>query len=203
MKHDELWDGWMKALSESYARTFDLLKAGKTSDAAKEFASKFSTTVDDLYSKAAQTYPVRFSKMTDWCTWADQLVAKTKEARAALDTGQSEEAMKKMELLRRHFYAMHVEAKTLKANDYIYAFRTIAGGAKPDAEKLGALVGYVQKAEPSFNAKAQAPDYAQAMKAWSACVEPILKEKKIGDGQIKPLRDATETLYRAYGIQFE
>lgn len=200
---DKLWSDWMATMSGSYVKTLDLLGANKMEEATKEFQQGFVTTVKKLYSQAASTYPTRFAKMDNWCNWAKQLYVLTREAEDALTGGKKAEALKKLAELREHFNGLHEKTQTQKSNDYIHGFRQKVESGKARVEELKALMAALDKAEPSAKAKAEAEAYAKAKAEWSKEVSAILESGKIKRGEIKPLRQSTEKLYREFGIQFE
>jgi hypothetical protein len=193
----------MAALSESYAKTCAFVEAGKVPEAAGELASNFAPKVEELFGLCEQTYPPRFSKVDDWCTWIKQLVALSRRAQKEMRNGSAPEAAKDLELLRRHFYTMHGEAARLASNDFIYAFRTMLAAPSPDVAKLTTVRDYLGKAAPSAKASADKAAFGAARKEWAAAVAPVLA-KGTGDAEtLKSARAATEKFYRDYGIQFE
>jgi hypothetical protein len=62
-KLDQLWDGWMIDLGHSYPKTLSLLEQGKLDAALTEYRTGCLASIKKLYSEAASTYPVRFSKL--------------------------------------------------------------------------------------------------------------------------------------------
>ena len=198
-----MWGDWMTALSDSYIKSLDLLQKKKTEDAAKEFSQGFVATVKKLYSEAASTYPARFSKVDDWCTWTKNLYVLTRQAEDSLGRGKKKEALGRLARLREHFDTLHVKAQVRKTNDYIYAFRRMLEKGKTEAKQVSGLLNALDKAEPSAKAKAKAEDYAKARAEWSKQVATAMEDGKILKRKLKKLRASTEKFYREFGIQFE
>lgn len=96
-----------------------LLREDKQSEAAREFQTKFTPAVRELYSKAASTYPPRFAKVNDWCSWTKGLYIGTIKTGKALESGSADEAEKMLGLLRRHFHAMYKEAGFAKCDGFV------------------------------------------------------------------------------------
>ena len=192
----------MVALSESYAKTSGLLDAGKTDEAATEFRKGFVQTIKKLYSEASQTYPLRFSKIGEWCGWINGVYILTGKADKALEAKNVDDARKLLADLRKYFYDLHAKTETLKSNDFIYAYLMEATGQAPDAAKLKSTAEALEKAEPSAKAKAAAEAYQKARTEWSQAAG-ISGDGKVDAKTIEPLRKATESFYRAFGIQFE
>jgi hypothetical protein len=74
-KLDQLWDGWAKTLTASYATTVRCLAEGKTVDAHKEYKGTFHPAVKRVYSEAAVTCPERYAGYQDWAAWLRHLYA--------------------------------------------------------------------------------------------------------------------------------
>ncbi len=202
-KLDKLWDSSMVKLSESYVKTSDLLADGKTEDAAKEFSTNFVVTMKKLYSEAAETYPLRFSQIDEWCKWTKRVYIWTRRTEEALKARKREDAEKYLPLFREYFYVMHEESKVLKSNDHLYAFQKELTGESPSADALAKAKTAFEKAEPSMRAKAEPEAFESAKKAWLEQVGAVLQGGSLGSEQLEALRVATGTFYREFGIQFE
>jgi hypothetical protein len=202
-KLDKLWDSSMVALTESCVKTSDLLAEGKTEDAAKEFSTNFVVTMKKLYSEAAETYPVRFSQIDEWCKWTKRVYIWTRRTEEALKGGKREDAEKYLPLFREYFYVMHEESKALKSNDHLYAFHKELAGESPSADALSKAKAAFEKAEPSMRAKAESEAFDRAKKAWLEQVSTALRGSSLGAQQLDALRVATGPFYREFGIQFE
>lgn len=203
---DKSWNDWINALSLSYVKTTDLVQAKQVPDAAREFKTGVAATVRKLYTEVASAYPKRFEnkiEAEDWADWARLMYVKTRKIEDALNKGDAAAAARLLPGLREHFYALHVETKSRKANDYIYALNKLVQGSEIDAADMESLKSALEKAPPSIKAKAQAEDYTKARTEWASKVDPILSDSEVKPEELKPLRDATRKFYKAYGIQFE
>jgi len=193
----------MVSLSASYEKTVELLDANKTQEARDEFRTRFVPTVKKLYTEAPKTYPTRFSKINDWCSWAKGLYTMSLSADKVL-AGDDAAASKKMLVgLRAHFYGLHRETQTLGVNDWIYAFSLAVAEAKSAPEVLRGLRDKVEKAQLSVKAKGDAGAFNTAKAQWLGTVDPALKDGVIDATELRALRTATEKFYRAFGMQFE
>lgn len=192
-----MWNGWMERLANSYGAVLDHQSAGRTKEAAAEFRANYLQVVKKVFTEAPQTYPTRFSKINDWCTWVAQLYVMSVKTDTAL-AGNSADSAKLLEGLRQHFYNLHKETQTLSVSDAIYAFRTEAIAAQPSVEKLKSLKEAVEKAPTSAKARLDGTKFTEAKAKWATVVDAA-----IADGKVPALREATETFYRAYGIQPE
>lgn len=193
----------MVTLSESYAKTIELVEAGKIDAAAKEYSENFSSTVKKMFSNTAKTYPLRFSKVDNWCEWMKDVYVKTRQAEDALAAGDKDKALAALAAIREHMNVLHVRAQALKSNDYIYALEQQAKKSQPDAAAMSRLAAGLAQAAPSAKAKAEAESYTGAKQAWEKGAGAALKDGKIEAGEIKRLRADTSRFYKAYGIQFE
>jgi hypothetical protein len=200
---DKMWDGWMVSLSGSYEKTVELLEAGKAKEAREEFGARFVPTVKKLYTEAPKTYPVRFAKINDWCSWMKNLYTMSLTAEKALSGDDSAGSKKLLAGLRAHFYGLHRETETLRVNDWIYAFVTAAAKEKPSAEELKAVSKSIGTAQPSVKALANADAFSKARSEWLAQVSTILEDGRIDAGELKTLRTTSDGFYRAFGTQFE
>ena len=192
----------MSAMSEGYVQTLDSLERGGSPDLTFEFRKGLVVPVKKLYAEAAETYPVRFSKVNDWCAWTKQLYILTRKAEDALAQGRMEDAKQDLAALRDHLDALHNETGVIKSNDRLYAFWKALNADTPDLERLKALRKAIEEAEPSAKAKAEADAYEKAKSEWSTQVAPLLDGGALQPEQVKELRERTKTFYRAYGIQF-
>lgn len=200
---DKLWDSWVTSLSDSYGRTLDLLESNKSKEAAKEFCNGFVKTIKKLYSEAAENYPARFSKGRDWGSWTRNLYILTRKCENALRETNTDEARTRLASLREHFYKLHEETGTSKSSDFIYAFRKAAWKDKPSIDELKALRDALEKAKPSNKASADEETFRKARAQWAGRIDPILEDGVIEPSELEPLRTATETFYRSFGLQFE
>lgn len=196
------WAGWMKTMSTSYAKTQDLLTAKKQKEAIAEYSTNFLPTVRALYGKANATYPVRFAGVVEWCGWVRNLYALSAKAGKSLPE-IPEEANKQLEALRQHFHNMHIEAKVLKSNDFIYAVRMELAKKKRSDIRIKALIAALDKAAPSMAVQAKAKDYAKAKAAYTIVADPILVDKVISPEELVAMKAATEKFYKAFGREFE
>jgi hypothetical protein len=200
---DTLWEGWMKDLSESYAKSLDLLEQDKPAEAKDQFRRGFVLTIKKLYSEAAQTYPVRFAKAECWTDWTKKLYITTRKAEDAFGKGDIDQARILLPELRRHFYDLHKGVGQQKSNDNIYAFLVMLDDEKLSTEKLKSALDAVENAELAIKAKAGTEAYTQAKTSWKQQVESVLSGGKLDKEQRDQLRVSTLALYKAYGIQFE
>lgn len=205
----------MQSLSAGYETTFDLLEAGKRAEAAAAYRKGCLLTVKRLYSEAADTYPVRFAKIDNWCAWSKELYVLSVKADKAFQHAAADppgkasaapsdgEGRKLLSALREHVHKLHEKTATQKANDYIYAFRREAMRDKPDARTLKTLRDALDEAPLSAKAKKNAGDYGKAKDAWAQGIDAILADGAVAPAEIGALRKSTDTFYRAYGVQFE
>ena len=193
----------MNRLAISYPKTLAYLEDGKLKEAILEYRKGYLANVKKLYSEAANTYPVRFSKAEHWCVWTKRLYVLSRQTENVLKAQDSEKALKLLEELRKHFYALHKETKTFHFNDFIYEFRTEATKSKPSKEQLEKIRKKLEKAEPSYLAKKKSKEYTEAKNAWEKAVMPLLDDGQIDSSEQDSLREASEAFYRAFGIQYE
>ena len=193
----------MDRLAESYLKTLLYLDEGKLAKATLEYRKGYLYNVKKLYSEAAKVYPLRFSKAERWCVWTKKLYVLSRQTEETLKKQDSEKSLEFLEKLRRHFYELHIETKTLHCNDLIYEFRTEAMKSKPSKERLERIVKQLEEAEPSHIARIKAKEYAKAKTTWKKTVSPLLDDGQIDPSEQDSLREATEDFYRAFGIQYE
>ncbi len=193
----------MDKMSVSYAKTMTLLDADDLEKASKEYKAGFNQEVKKLYSESAKVYPLRYSKVKDWCAWTKVLYITSRKTEIALDKGKKELALKNLAALRKHFYSLHVETKTEKASDYIYAFRDKANADQLEPAKLKSLYDLLLTAPPSGAAAKAQEKFDEARDAWSAQIEPLLQDDKIEEAEVAVLRSAAEDLYGKYGMVLE
>jgi hypothetical protein len=199
---DQLWDGWMASLSTSYEKTMDCLAAAKPNEAREEFRTHFQPAIKKLFSEAADTYPVRFAKSKDWCTWTRNLLVLSTKTEKSL-AGGAPDAAQSMASLREHFYKLHEETDTRSASDLIYALHVAAARDRPSVDELKSLRSALSKARPSARIKANPQAFAAAHQEWDGKVDAILKDGAIDSSELAALRAATDGFYRAFGMQFE
>ncbi len=200
---DTRWDAWIGALSGSYEKAMGLLESKDIKSAAAEFHTHFVPTIKKLYSEAASVYPTRFSKIDDWCAWTKQLYETSLKTEKAFQEGDTEKAAALLPSLREHFHALHSKTQTQRVNDAIYAFRAAAATAQPSADELKKLKEQLEKAPPSTKVAGDAEGFAKARTEWTSKIDAIFEDGKIDPGELDGLRAATESFYRAYGVQFE
>lgn len=199
----------MDALSESYAKTLVHLESDAATNAYTEFRTGARMTVKKLYSEAASVYPLRFARIGEWCVWTRELFklsARIETSLAAVPAKGSagwNESGDMLESLRKHFWTLHAKTETLAANDYIYAFRQAANKAEPDVAALKEAMKALGGAPASRTAKARPADYQKAKADWEKAVAQMLADDALGADEVKPLREAAETFYCGFGIQFE
>lgn len=160
-------------------------------------------SVKRLYSEAGSTYPVRFSKAEHWCVWTKKLYVLSRQTEEALKVRDAKKALKLLEQMRGHFYALHKETETFHCNDLIYAFRAEAAKSEPSEEQLQGIVRRLEKVEPSCVARKKPKEYAKAKDAWKKAVAPLLNDGRIDSAEQDSLHKASEAFYRAFGIQYE
>jgi len=193
----------MGSLATSHLKTLVCLDDGKLEQATFEYRKGYLANVKKLYSEAAKTYPVRFSKAEHWCVWTKRLYVLSRQTEEALKTRDAEKALKLLEETRGHFYALHKETETFHCNDLIYEFRTEAAKSEPSEEQLKGIMKRLGKAEPSRTAGEKTQQYAEAKNAWQKAVTPLLDDGQIDPSEQDSLRKASEVFYRAFGIQYE
>jgi hypothetical protein len=202
-KLDKLWDGWMSNLAESYFKTLVLLDDEKIEQAVLEYRKGYLTNVKKLYSEAAKTYPLRFSKAEHWCVWTKKLYTLSRQTEETLKKQDAEKALKLLEKAREHFYALHKETETFHCNDIIYEFRIEAAKKELSGKKLEEIMKRLEKAEPSCVAKEKPKAYAEAKNTWKKAIAPLLDDGQIESSEQELLRKTSEAFYRTFGIQYE
>lgn len=203
-KLDKLWDSSLKSLSEGYRETLSLLEQGKTGEAGPRFKKDFVTVMKRLYSEAAEIYPVRFDKkIEEWCVWTKALYKLTLGIDKAFDKEDVKRAQELLPEIRKQFYDLHREAGLRKVNDYVYIFLMMLDQEKAKTEHLKAVLESLDKADLSVKAKANADEYNQAKASWLERTGPILEGDSLGADQREQLREATESFFQAFGVQFQ
>ena len=193
----------MSALSESYVATLSLLDNGDVQSAASQFESNFVAVSKKLYSEAASIYPLRFSKMKDWCDWTKRFYSLTRKTQTALGNRQTEEARSLLSDLRGHFLFLHTASTTQKSNDYIYAYLLETRADRPETMELAWLQTLVEFGKPAAKARASPTEFAKAESAWSDQIALVMRDGSLEDGELELLRVATARFYRDFGVQFE
>jgi len=193
----------MICLGEGYLKTLDCLDKGNLEQAEKEYRKGYMANVKKLYAEAGSTYPLRFSKADHWCVWTKKLYVLSRQTEEVLKKRNSEQALDMLEQVRRHFYQLHEETGTFHCNDLVYEFYTETAQPKPSEDQLQKIMKQLEKAEPSCIAKEKAELYANAKSAWQTAVTPLLNDGEIDSSERDSLRKATDTFYRAFGIQYE
>jgi hypothetical protein len=199
----------MDALSEGYAQTTEALKKGDAQAALDAYRTKFVVTYKELYSEAAETYPLRFEKMDTWCIWTKDVYVKTVQLEQALtalpakDSAEAKTALDNLEALRAAFYTLHEKSQTLSTCDYVYALRTECRKDAPDVAALKKIQEDLSKATPARKAKKQSDEYEKARAAWNTVATPVLEKGEVSKESLKSLRKAGETFYEAFGMQLE
>lgn len=193
----------MSALSEGYTATLSHLDDGAVQAAADQFKSKFVAVTEKLYSETASIYPLRFSKMKDWCDWTKRFYSLTLKTQTALGKGRAEEARSLLSDLRSHFHFLHTTSTTQKSNDFIYAYLLETRADQPEIMELAWLQTLIEFGKPSAKAKAAPAEFAKAESAWSDQIAAVLQDGSLVDGELELLRAATGRFYRDFGVQFE
>lgn len=193
----------MAKLSDSYAKTLELMDKSDLAGASAEFNGTFVPTVKKLYSETASTYPVRFSKVKEWCDWSKTLYKQTLLTGKALENKKLPEAQQNLQEIRQMFYKINTEAELLKNNDYIFLFKSMAGKDQTNAEKFSSVIKMIEGAAPSVKTKAEPESYKQALNSWKEQVAGIIKDNSISPDELTKLRSITESFYRQYGVQFQ
>ena len=203
----------MGAMSASYGLTVDALTTGDASTASKEFKRAFVPNVKEFYATAAKTYPTRFSTIGNWCAWADALYVLTTRvnlvlARAESLSGAAEgqavlEATRYLDGMRKHFFLMHNETKTLNCADIIYAFREKLMEDAPKPEVLARLRQALGTTGTTARTRANPAAYSKAVAAWAVEADAVLADGQVAPAELEPLRAATAALYKKYGRDFE
>jgi len=202
-KLDELWNGWMVSLAESHLKTLNHIDNGKLDDAEQEYRKGYMANIKKLYSEAAKTYPLRFSKAEHWCVWTKKLYVLSRQTEEVLKKRDSEKALKLLEETREHFYLLHEETETIHCNDIVYKLHTEATQDKLSEEQFQKIIKQLEKTEPSCIAQKKAEEYIEAKNTWQKAITPLLNDGEIDSSERKTFGDATEVLYRAFGIQYE
>lgn len=193
----------MGRMASSYLKTLVSLEAGKLEQATLDYRKGYLASVKKLYAEAGTTYPLRFSKAEHWCVWTKKLYVLSRQTEEALKARNSKKALELLEQARGHFYALHKETGTLHCNDLIYVFRTEAAKGEPSQEQLQQIVERLDKAEPSCVVRKKSAEYAEAKDTWKKAISPLLDDGRIDSSEQISLHKASETFYRAFGIQYE
>ena len=190
-------------MTAGYATTTSLLGTGKVDEATKRYSKECVSTIKELYAKAGTTYPVRFAKHKDWCTWTRRAFVLARNAETALQGKKVEEATTSLAALREHYHQLHTGAQLLTSNDLIYAFWSEVAKPGPDPKVLNTLRRDIPKADLSIQAKARKSAYTAALTRWQDVARPILRDGTLAEGELGPLRTATDTFRNAFGMSFE
>ncbi|MCP4452265.1 MAG: hypothetical protein GY809_12450 [Planctomycetes bacterium] len=204
-KLDQLWDGWMMDLGRSYSKTLSLLEQNKPDEALAEYRAGCLASVKKLYSEAASTYPVRFSKAKTWCVWTKKLYVLSVKVEKALRATQTKQARTLLAEMRTHFYLLHEETLTFNCNDWIHAFHMELAKDTPSVAELKKIMTQFDQAKPCLLAqdKNVAHLYDLARDSWLKTVTLILKADELSDEDLTALRDASGPFHKMYGLQFE
>ena len=159
--------------------------------------------VKKLFSEAAQTYPERFKGVDDWCGWIRGVYITTMKADKALAAGNADQANSLILSLRKSFYELRDQTKSLQANDIVFALEIESQKANPDASQIKSLTQKLAESKLSPKAQGSADDFVKAKSDYTTKVNPIVADQKIDGGKLPELRSATHTLYKAYGTQLE
>lgn len=193
----------MSRLAESHLNTLNHIDNGKLEQAEQEYRKGYMANIKKLYSEAAKTYPLRFSKAEHWCVWTKKLYVLSRQTEEVLKKRDSKKALKLLEETREHFYLLHEETETIHCNDIVYKLHTEATQDKLSEEQFQKIIKQLEKTEPSSIAKEKAEEYIEAKNTWQKAIKPLLNDGEIDSLERKTLGDATEVLYRAFGIQYE
>ena len=190
-------------MSKSYVATLDLLEDGEQAQAYEEFRLRFVPTVKRLYSEAAQVHPVRFTGIDDWCAWSRKLYILAQKAQDAMEAGDFEEAELLLGDIRYHFYALHDQTNTRKANDTIFAFQRHLEGDALDAARLNALREEMATAAVPAAAGSRKDDFEAMRAKWTKKADGALSDDGIRRFRRRGLRKATERFYNDFGLLLE
>ena len=113
------------------------------------------------------------------------------------------EARKMVEGLREQFYKLHKEAGTAKINDFIYALHTASAKDSISIDDLKSLRKSLGEAGASVKTQADAATFAKAKTEYQQKLDAILEDGKLDAAEVQPLRQSTDAIYNAYGIQME
>lgn len=200
---DKRWEEWTARLSDSYAQSLDLLEQGKTDDATMKYRAGFVFTVKQLFSEAADVYPVRFEKAACWSAWTRRLYRLTREAEDALVAGKIDEANKLLPELRRHFYDLNKQSNTIKSNDALFAVMDAMAMDDAAAEMISGALDTLVNADPDRKVKAEGDAYLKAREEWLAGIRPALEDARLTPEERGEIRRATAPFYNTYGRSFE
>lgn len=192
-------------LGRSYSKTLSLLEKDKPKEALAEYRAGCLASVKKLYSEAATTYPVRFSKAQTWCVWTKKLYVLSVKVDKAIRAKEVKQAQSRLAEMRTHFYLLHQETLTLNSNDWIHAFHEEVGKDTPSVAELKKIITQFGQTKPCLLAqdKNVAQLYDLARDNWLKTVTPILKADTLSDEDLTTLRDASGPFHKMYGLQFE
>jgi hypothetical protein len=205
----------MRAFSASYVRAVALCEKGDLGAAHVEFRKGCFPAVQRLHDGSSLPHRRRLKSEEAWRSWTRNLWRLTAQAATALDLRANEpktpkeqdriraEALKALQSIRRHVHALHVEMRTVKSNDCIYALNEEASRNQPGIEEFSKWREALKRAECSLKATARPEEYEKALGDWDVKIGPILEDDVIKPEELGSLRAATRTLYRAFGRQFE
>ena len=157
-----------------------------------------------LYAQVAGIYPPRFQRVDDWCAFARGIYIQTRKVDAAFGKADTESAQNLLPEIRQAFDAMHIEAQQLKCNDRIYAFWKEVNSQPASPARLKGLLGAIVAARPLLQGQRRTrPPTSRTKEAWAQAANAALSDSALSPEELTSLKEATETFYRAYGIQFE
>ncbi len=193
----------MVSLDESHAQTQMLLANGDVSAAAQAFNTGFFATVKKLYAEAGETYPVRYSKASNWCIWTKQLYIHTAQVDKMLSEGQVREASAGLDMVLAYFYTRHADTGTEKTSDILYAFHEHVHEDPIPLEQLVALRVQLDSVDLSALADQDRDAYHESKRKWAKRADKALKKRKLGGWGRRKLRKATDEFHAQYPRLFQ
>lgn len=204
------------------------VEEGKQEEACHEFQEAFLTIVRCTYSEAAVTAPKRFAKSKNWSAWLRHLYAASVKAGQSLRpnpgtpatlasdgsksdgspdskpmSGNGSTALRDLDALRAHFCRLHAETDRLNVADRLHALRKAVRQEHLDASRLEALRKELVVARPSIKAKAERATFQAARDEWDEQLRQVLEDGAVTPAERPAIRTATDSFYRAFGVQLE
>ncbi len=200
---DRNWDTWTARLTEGYAQTLLLLEEDQPDEAIQQYRTGVAFTVKQLFSEAADVYPLRFEGAVCWSDWTRQLYRLTIRTEQAFAAGKLEEAVVLLTELRRHFYELHRQCNSVKRSNALFAVMDVMNMEDAGAQAIAEAVELLLRADSSQEAEEEDDAYQQARDHWLAQVRPALAHTPFTDNDRLVMRQATAPFYKAYGLRFE
>lgn len=197
------WDASIVRLTNAFVATDNQVKEGKAAQAQETFSKEFHPIARSLFRIMPQTYPPRFGRVNDWCSWIEGLTKQSAKTRTALQSGQAAQMSAALDGIRVHFYNLHREAGALNTSDLIYLFWRTIQKDQPPVKNLQQAIKLLETATPSMRARVYADAFQKAKAQWLGVASSTLADGTLDANELQSLRQTTETFYLQFGRDLE